>query len=260
MEDLEVIDAFVNGSSRRAFGTGLHVEADVLMLDGWWHVCVRISDDAFIVRNEEPPRETTALRDVGAALAAKGLTNVGTDLPAITVITYTTITLGFVSWNLWSVDLPQGEAALAAKATAESFLENRTYFEPAREADYNTAELGGARRNAGLPPSVVLTVGLDQTTVAPLEETLADCRFESRAFGEITPDGCGSLIPTLVLIDASEQQGKDFCMQFRAAACGRFIPVLAVTPDAVPPLGADMAVSSGQDPHAWIQPIRTLLP
>ena len=259
MEDLEVIEAFINGGSRRAFGSGLHVEADVLMLDGWWHVCVRITHDVFIVRNEPPPRPTSVLEDVAAVLGARGLAQVGTDLPAITAITYTQITLGYVSWNVWAVDLATGEAALAEKVGENSFLEQTTYYEPIREADYS-AELGGARRNAGLPPSVVLTVGLEGDVVEPLEKTLSDCRFESKKFGEISPDGCGALVPTLLLIDATGQQGLEFCMQFRAAACGRFIPVLAVTSDAITPLGADAAVAAGQDPRVWVEPIRNLLP
>jgi hypothetical protein len=103
-------------------------------------------------------------------------------------------------------------------------------------------------------------VGLPSEVVAPLEHELSDCRVESRAFGQISPDGCGALIPSLIVIDASDQQGQEFCMQFRAVACGRFIPVLAVTPDAVTPLGADGAVAASDDPHAWIGPIRNLLP
>ena len=259
VEDRDVIDAFVNGGAERAFGSALHIESNTLMLDGWWHACVRVAPDVFAVRNEPPPRETTVLDDVAAALTSKGLVNVGSDMPEITFVTYTTLSLGFVSWNLWATDLDAGTAALGARVTEDSFLENKTYFDPHREVDYS-AELGGARRNAGLPPSVVLTVGLPGDVVAPLERELADCRVESRSFGQISPDGCGALIPSLVVIDASEQQGRDFCMQFRAVACGRFIPVLAVTPDATPPLGADAAVSSAERPERWVGPIRNLLP
>ena len=259
MEDLEVIDAFVNGGAERAFGSALHIESNTLMLDGWWHACVRVAPDVFAVRNEPPPRDTTILDDVAAVLAAKGLSNVGSDMPEITFITYTTLSLGFVSWNLWATDIEAGRVALTSKVTEESFLENKTYYDPQREVDYS-AELGGARLNAGLPPSVVLTVGLPNEVVAPLEQELSNCRVESRAFGQISPDGCGALIPSLIVIDASDQQGKEFCMEFRAVACGRFIPVLAVTPDAIPPLGADAAVSAAEDPHAWVEPIRNLLP
>lgn len=259
MEDLEVIEAFVNGAAERAFGTALHIESNTLMLDGWWHACVRVSPDVFAVRNEEPPRDSTVLDNVATVLAAKGLSNVGSDLPEITFITYTTLSLGLVSWNLWATDIDAGRAALSSKVTEDSFLENKTYFDPHREPDY-TAELGGARLTAGLPPSVVLTVGLPGEVVAPLEQELTNCRVESRAFGQISPDGCGSLIPSLIVIDASDQQGKEFCMQFRAAACGRFIPVLAVTPDGMPPLGADAAVTPADGPQGWIEPIRNLLP
>ena len=259
MDDLEVIDAFVNHGARRGFGPELHVEGDVLMLDGYWHLALRVSEDAFILRHEEPPRETGVLDDIAAALAARGLSHVASDLPGITVLTMSKASLGYVPWDVWATDAATAEAAVGAAVTEESFLQPTEYFDPTAEPDYR-AELGGARRNAGLPPSVVLTVGVAPSAVEPLEQALTDCRFESRRFGEITPDACGSLIPTVVVVDAREQEGKDFVMQLRAAACGRFLPVVAVTPDAVTPLGADAAVPADGDPVTWVAPIRSLLP
>ena len=259
MEDAEVIDSFVNRGAQRAFGPSLHIESDVLMLDGWWHCSLRMSDSAFIIRNEPPPRDTTVLDDVAAALTAKGLANVASDLPGITVLTMAKASLGYVSWTVWAADRPAGEAALAAAVTEESFFQNTEYYNPTAEKDYS-AELGGARKLAGLPPSVVLTVGVDPGAVAALERTLTDCSVVSRAFGEIEPDACGALVPTVMLVDATGQRGVEFVMQLRAAACGRFLPVVAVTADGVPPLGADSAVESSRDPHDWVEPIRTLLP
>ena len=262
MEDAEVIDSFVNQGAKRAFGPALHVESDVLMLDGWWHCSLRMSDDAFIVRNEPPPRDSTVLEDVAAALTAKGLANVASDLPGITVLTMAKASLGYVSWNVWAADLAAGQAALAAAVTEESFFHNTEYYSPTAEPaekDYS-AELGGARKLAGLPPSVVLTVGLDHATVEGLQQALDDCRFVGKAFGEIEPDACGSIVPTVVLVDATEQRGRDFVMQLRAAACGRFLPVVAVTADGGAPLGADTGVAAAQDPQDWVSPIRTLLP
>ena len=70
---------------------------------------------------------------------------------------------------------------------------------------------------------------------------------------------CGGIIPTVVVIDASAQTGKEFVMELRAAACGRFLPVVAVTPDTVVPLGADIALDPAE-PSSWVEPIRRLLP
>jgi hypothetical protein len=259
VEDVEVIDSFVNRGAQRAFGPSLHIESDVLMLDGWWHCSLRMSDTAFIIRNEPPPRDTTVLDDVAAALTAKGLANVASDLPGITVLTMAKASLGYVSWNVWAADRAAGEAALATAVTEESFFQNTEYYNPTAEKDYS-AELGGARKLAGLPPSIVLTVGLEAAANDALERTLTDCRIVSRAFGEIEPDACGSLVPTLMLVDATQQRGLEFVMQLRAAACGRFLPVVAVTGDGVPPLGADTAVEAVQDPKDWVEPIRNLLP
>ena len=49
-------------------------------------------------------------------------------------------------------------------------------------------------------------------------------------------------------------------MELKAAACGRVLPVVALTTDAAPPLGADAAVNPDADPATWAEPIRTLLP
>ncbi|HJV09416.1 MAG TPA: hypothetical protein VJ653_07030, partial [Acidimicrobiales bacterium] len=67
------------------------------------------------------------------------------------------------------------------------------------------------------------------------------------------------IIPTVVLVDATGQTGKEFMMELRAAACGRFLPVAAVTPERVVPLGADITLDPAT-PEAWIDPIRRLLP
>ena len=89
---------------------------------------------------------------------------------------------------------------------------------------------------------------------------LPECRFESRALEAVTPDVCGSLLPTLMLVDATAPTGREFIMEMRAAACGRVIPVVALTPDGSVPLGADIAVDPTTPPLTWVQRIRALLP
>ncbi|MDQ6797911.1 MAG: hypothetical protein M3011_07820 [Actinomycetota bacterium] len=109
MEDAEVVHVFVEGSANTAFGSSLHVDNDTLKLDGWWSIAYRVSDRTVIVRDEETPTDSTAVADVTAALTARGLTAVGTDLPAITLLTYTNLDLGYAPWVLWSTDLDTGE-------------------------------------------------------------------------------------------------------------------------------------------------------
>lgn len=258
MGDLEAIDAFVNQGAQHAFGESLHIESDVLILDGFWHVCLRMSDDAFIVRAEEPRRETTVMDDIARALTARGLSHVATDLPGITVLTMQQASLGFVSWDVWSTDLETGAARLAAAVTAENAMPHGDYYEGVAERDYSS-ELRGARRLSGLTSSLILTVGVDADRVDRLGQTLDDCTFIAKAFGEIEPDVCGSLVPQLILVEASEQGGKEFVMRLRSA-CSRMLPVVAVTPGGDTPLGADAAVPSEQDPDAWAPRLRSLLP
>ncbi len=259
MLDSELIEAFVTGGSNQGFAETLHVEPSVLILDGYWHACLRIADDCFVVRNEDPPIDTDALQQMAAALEARGLHHVATDLPGITVVTMEKASLGYVSWTVWAPDLAAAQAALARAVNDDSYLPQGEYYpDPERDADYS-AEYHGARRLAGLPTSLVLAVGLGDS-MGPLASVLEDCHFVDKKLGEIEADACCSLIPTLVLVDATQQQGREFVMQVRTAACGRVIPLVAVTDDGATPLGADAAVVAGTDPATWAEPIRALLP
>ena len=256
MEDAEVITAFVHEGARTAFGPTLHLEGDCLFFDGWWQACFRISPQAFALRNENPPRETDALKQVAAELSVLGLVPVDIDPSLLYAITYTEIALGLVQWQVWAADAAAANAAIAARAGADAFLGD--YPDEFKEADYS-AEIGGARRTAGLPPSVILTVGVDEEATRAIQAHLSDCRFETRSFDSIQPEMCGALIPTVVVIDATAQTGKEFVMELRAAACGRFLPVAAVTSERQVPLGADVALDPA-NPTAWVDSIRRLLP
>jgi hypothetical protein len=198
------------------------------------------------------------LAQLAMELSASGMQPVESNPSLLYAITYTEIALGLVQWEVWAVDAATAANAISERAGADAFLGDYATDEPFKEADY-TAELGGARRTAGLPPSIVLTVGVDETQTRMLQGHLSDCRFETRAFDTIQPEMCGALIPTVVLIDATGQTGKEFVMELRAAACGRFLPVAAITTDKQLPLGADVALDPA-DPTAWVDPIRHLLP
>ena len=258
MDDREVIRAFVTEGAKRAFGTTLHLEGDCLLYDGWWQACFRVSAETFSLRDEEPPGQTTALADLAEALGGVGLRRVDVSTDLLYAITYTEIALGLVPWSMWSTDEDTARAALARRAGHDTFLGDDEPGSPVREADYS-AELGGARRISGLPPSVVLAVGMDDHRVSALQGQLDNSRVVSRAFGEIEPEACGALIPNLVLVDATERRGEEFAMQLRAAACGRFLPVVTVNAGGPVP-GADAAVDPGGDPASWAETVRRLLP
>ncbi|MGQ0743653.1 MAG: hypothetical protein ACT4OS_04835 [Acidimicrobiales bacterium] len=259
MTDAEVLEALVSGGARRAFGPTLHIEGDCLFFDGWWQAAFRIAPTTYAIRDEDPPGETTVLDDVVEALGAKGLVAVPANASQFFAITYTEIALGLVMWKFMSTDLETADTALAARAGHDAFL-NDYDNDNIKEADYS-AELGGARRNAGLPPSIILTVGISPDRVAELAASLEGCRIESRAMGEIRPEACGSLIPTLVVVDTTVTAGAEFAMELRAAACGRFIPLVAMAnPEQGTPLGADAAVAPAAASAAWAETIHRLLP
>ncbi len=263
MQDKDVIDAFVNHGTTKCFGPTLHVEGEVLLLNGWWHAAMRISPEAFIVRNEAPREESTVLEDMATALGGRELDHVGTDLPLIQAVTYAHLSLGHMSWQLWAADLSAGERALVNRAGTDSFLSDAPLFSDppgVTESKDFSAELGGARRVSGLPPTVILAVGLDPKATAELHGSFTDCQIEARSFDEIEPTACGTLIPGLVLVDAADKTGRDFIMELRVDACGRYLPVVAVTEDDQPPLGADAVVDPRLGPADWVEPLRALLP
>ncbi len=251
-----MIEAFVNGGSRNAFGPLIHVERDVLLLSGWWHVAVRIAPDTFILREEEPPFECGVLEEMAAQLDAKGLQRLGTELPAIQPIVYAELSMGGSSFAVWAPDLESGEKTLAARVTDETHWSSSP--KESVSADFS-AELGGARRVAGLPPAFVLALGVAETQTQQLEAAIPNCRFEAATFEDTPPSACGTLLPALILVDASQQTGLEFIMNLRAEACGRFIPVAALT-GAELPLGADIVLDPSSDPGSWVEALQALLP
>lgn len=257
MDDPEVIDAFLEHGAGAVFGPSLHVEGSILKLDGWWPVAFRVSDRTVIVRDEQAPTDSTVLADVAAALTARGLSAVGADLPAITLLTYTNFDLGYAPWVLWSTDLATGEADINAKATEESFLQAGPATGPFVETD-NTDQARSARRLAGDPSRLVLAVGVSDEWTAPLSEGLDDCRFESRNFGEIEPCDCGSLLPTMVLVDATGPTGSAFLDELHASHA-RGAPVVAITTDGEMRDGVDATVAATSPPSSWLDLIRELL-
>ncbi len=258
VEDTGVLEAFVAEGAKRAFGSSLHIEGDVLFYDGWWQAALRVSPRVFAVRDEETPGDSKVLEELADAMASQGLQNVGADYPLVAAITYSEIALGPVEWVVWAPDPATAEADLNERVGRDAFLGDDTSSTP-NQPDYS-AELGGARRLAGLPASLILALGVDPGLTDALATALPDCRFESRRLEAVTPDVCGSLLPTLMIVDASTDTAREFIMELRTAACGRFVPVVALTGDAALPLGADAAVDPTTSPATWVEPIRSLLP
>lgn len=258
MDDHEVIEALVRGD-RAAFGADLHIEGDVLLAFGWWHLAFRLAPNAFMIRNDDGEAERRLIEMVAECLTRRGLLKVRDDHPLVQAITYTEMSLAGPSWSIWAPDSRRGDAALTARAGADSIPRGLIEEDLLETGDFS-AELEGARRTAGLPSSVVLTVGVDPTVVRALQVALPECRFEQRDFGEIRPEACSTVSPSLALIEAREQRGREFIMELRAVACGRFLPVAAVaSPDELP-LGADVALAPGQPPENWKSDLVRLLP
>ncbi len=257
MDDTEVIEAFLEDGSGAVFSPTLNVERGTLKLDGWWAVAFRLSNRTVLLRDEEAPDGSTVLADMAAALRARGLDPLGADFPGIVLLTYTILDLGFAPWDLWSTDRATGEADLNDKATEETFLGGGSTSGPLVEAQ-NTEHARGARRVAGTASRVVLAVGIGEETATRLRHGLSDTRFERRDFGEIQPDDCGSLLPTLVLVDATGAAGSAFVLALRAADSVR-APVVAITSGGEMKAGADASVDAAASPESWRALLRDLL-
>ncbi|MGH2772537.1 MAG: hypothetical protein ACRDIU_05310 [Actinomycetota bacterium] len=259
MDDEQVIKAFLGGD-RAGYGPNLHIEAETLFAFGWWHLSFRLQPDAFLVRHFEGGDEKPWVEAVGKALEEKGLHKVMDDHPLVQPITYTEMSLAGPPWSVWAVDEPTGELALMTRAGADSAPRGLTGADSGGIVGDFGAEMEGARRIAGLPPTVVLSVGLPPQRVRELQAILPECRFEHRQFGEIDPWACSDVGAVLMLVDTSEQRGKEFLMELRAAACGRFLPVAAVAPGADLPAGADVILDPAGESNSWKEPLVKLLP
>lgn len=252
-----MVEALVTGGARHAFGSKLHIEGDCLVLDGWWEAAFRVGPTTFAVRAEPPPGGATVVDDVAAELAAQGLQEVPVDPSLLCAITYTAIDLGLVDWKLWSSDVATAQAALAARAGYDTFLTDGGLDAP-RLDDY-AAELGGARRSAGLPALLVIAVGVDPAAVEAMVPALDGCRIEARAWGEIEPGDCAAMMANLVLVDATSEEGPAFVTGLRATPVGRTLPVAAVTSGGTV-VGADATVDARDSPWQWAEHLRNLLP
>ncbi|MGI8407377.1 MAG: hypothetical protein ACR2L3_02575 [Actinomycetota bacterium] len=258
MDDRGAIEAFIDGA-RSASGPTIHIEEDALLLSGWWHFSVRIGDESFLVRTEEAPDDSGIVDDLAEALQVRGIQRLPGEHPLILAVIYTEVSTAGGDWTLWSTDEQRGKNALLARAGMETVVrgwEDSDSF----VVEGMDVQLEGARRIAGLPPSVILTVGLERTVVYGLEAAIPEARFEWRSLEEIAPEACGELGPTVILVDARERKGREFIMELRAAACGRFLPVAAVVADGPLPAGADVALDAAQPAPAWRGALVGLLP
>ncbi|MBA3266886.1 MAG: hypothetical protein H0T70_01320 [Acidimicrobiia bacterium] len=108
----------------------------------------------------------------------------------------------------------------------------------------------------------VIDAFLDEGSAAvdDVAAALADCRFESRAFGEIDPAGCASLLPTLVLVDATGAAGVAFLGDLDLDpdhVAGA--PIVALTTDGEVRAGVDATVDVTAPAEAWVRMVQDLL-
>lgn len=262
MDDHDVILAFVEGN-RRGQGPTLTIAGDALYLDGWWQGAFRLSGDAVMVQSEPPPEPSPVVDDLRAVLRRRGLREIPGEHPLTEAVAYAELTLAGVEWELWAVDEARANAALAARANHEpgpeewATLPLKLDVETVKRGDMS-AEFAAAIVD-GMPRSTVLAVGLDEETVEGLEAVVPDCLVESRQHREAI-GACGIIVPHLVVVDATEEKGRRFLLEFRAEACGRVVPVAALTADGEVPPGANVALDPAIAPAGWQDQLVALLP
>lgn len=253
----QLVEAFVGGARHGRSGD-LYVEGDVLYVNGWWQAAMRVANDVFILRTEAPPVPVPAVDALSEVLRRRGLEEIPGEHPLIEAVTYAELSLVGVGWTLWAPDAARGEQALGHRAAPESRVEDWT---PSASDHPAVGDLSGqfaASLVGGLPPSVILAIGLDDDTVEVLREVASACRVETSEPGGAVA-ACGRIVPHLVIIDAQEQPGRNFLLEFRREACGRHVPIAAVTTEEVP-RGADTALDPRKPPSWWQDQLQRLLP
>lgn len=252
-----LVEAYLDGA-RKGHAPNLLIHGEVLYFHGWWQAAFRLADDAYIVRAEAPPAPTDVVELLHAGLADRGLRSIPGEHPLVHAVTFTELDLAAVEWTLWAPGTERGETALAARAAPEVAAGGSA---PRVDDHPALGDLSAefARSLAeGMPVSVVLAVGLDDRTVAGLEAAVPAARVQTASLDEAVAT-CGVTVPHLVIVDASSDEGRRFLLEFRAEACGRHVPVAAVTDGAAPP-GADATLDAQAPPAAWQAQLVALLP
>lgn len=256
-DDDGLIHAFLNGATNGR-GSSLYVEGDALYLHGWWQAAFRLADDVYLANGEPPPDDTAVMDQLADALRRSGLEEIPGEHPLAQAVTYAELSVAGLEWVLWARDAQRGEAALADRVAPGSKPEG---WAPSVWDDPASGDLSAEFAKslvAGMPPSVVLAVGLDDDVVGELQAVLPSCRVEARPQQEAIA-ACGFIVPHLAIVAASTTEARQFLLEFRAEACGRHVPVVALTDDEVPP-GADVALDPRQSPAAWKDQLLELLP
>lgn len=279
MDDVELVEAFVAGA-RSGIADKISVHDDVLSLDGWWHAAFRLEEQAFIVRAEPPPESTVALKRLPDVLRHHGLRHIPGEHPLIQAVTYTELTVTGVAWTLWATHAEHGEAALVHRAAPDTPTLQQPFADDLSTETAASGGLGGLDRGApsvwdhpaagdlsaefaaslhnGFPVPVILAVGFSDDTVDALRSAVPNCRVEAEGLDDAV-DTCAALVPHLVLVDASTDAGRRFLLEFRAEACGRHVPVGAVT-EGDAPAGADFPLDPHQPRAAWQRQLLERLP
>lgn len=256
-EAAQLIESFLEGA-RRGLAPSLYIEGDVLHLDGWWQAAFRLTDDVYLVRADPPPSPSDVVDRLAAGLRRRGLQPIPGEHPLVQPVTYAELSLTGVEWTLWSVDAERGQQVLAARAAPDVGVGGSAPSVWDHPAAGDLSEDFAKSMRDGMPQSVILTVGLDEEAVADLEGVVPDCRVQAAGFDDAVA-ACGVTVPHLVVVDASTEYGRHFLLEFRAEACGRHVPVAAISDvDEVP--GADVVLDPRRSPAAWGGEVERLLP
>lgn len=258
-----LIEAFLEGA-RTGLGPRLYVEGDVLYLDGWWQAAFRLAENVFLVQAEPPPSPTDVVDLLTAGLERRGLHPIPGEDPLVQAVTYAELSVTGIEWTLWAAEAERGQQVLAARTDPDLAAGSAAARSGSAPSVWDHPMLGDLSEEFarsmrdGMPQSVILTVGLGDKAVADLEGVVPDCRVQGAGFDEAVAV-CGVTVPHLVIVDASTDYGRRFLLEFRAEACGRHVPVAAVT-DAEEVPGADTTLDPQASPGVWRDELVHLLP
>ncbi|MGI8426509.1 MAG: hypothetical protein ACR2M4_07920 [Actinomycetota bacterium] len=116
METADALKAFIAGEELPEHGA-ITSQSGALYVDEWWPAAVRITASSFLVRTNEDGPIPEISEQMATLLEEQGLRNLGdeNDWPILEVITLQWLAVVGASWNVWSLNAEEAEAAIGAK-------------------------------------------------------------------------------------------------------------------------------------------------
>lgn len=118
-DDARVLEVFVRDDPVLVHSPMLHLEGATLVADGDMAIAMRIAPRTFLLRRDLPASFGPAIRAVGLAFGAAGITCLHDDSPLAAAVAIQVLGLRTATWDLWGADIDESFVELRAAAAGE---------------------------------------------------------------------------------------------------------------------------------------------